>query len=49
LLAVPTYGASLTPSPTARGIVGNIVGGSGGDDNSSIIQAQQNYQAQMEQ
>jgi hypothetical protein len=36
-------------SPTARGLAGNILGGGGSDDNSGIIQAQQNYQTQMEQ
>ena len=32
LLAVPTYGASLTLSPTARGLVGNVLGGRNNDD-----------------
>ena len=49
LLAVPTYGASLTLSPTARGLVGNVLGGGSGNDSDSINQTQQNYQAQMEQ
>ena len=49
VLAVPTFGASMVLSPTARGLVGNVLGSGGGDDNSGIIQAQQNYQAQMEQ
>ena len=49
LLAVPTYGASLTLSPTARGLVGNVLGGSSDNDSDSINQTQQNYQAQMEQ
>ena len=49
LLAGPTFGASMVLSPTARGLVGNVLGGSSDDDNSGIIQAQQNYQAQMEQ
>lgn len=34
VLAVPTCGASMVLSPTARGLVGNILGG-GGDDNDS--------------
>ena len=49
LLAPFTYGASLTLSPTARGLVENVLGGSSDNDNDSINQAQQNYQTQMEQ
>ena len=50
LLAGPTFGASMVLSPTVRGLVGNIFGSGGSDDdNSGIIQAQQNYQTQMEQ
>ena len=35
IFAVPTYGASLTMSPTARGLVRKIIG-SGGDDDSAL-------------
>ncbi|CAI2184646.1 4131_t:CDS:2 [Funneliformis geosporum] len=33
LLAAPTFGASMVLSPTARGLVGNVLGGSGDDGN----------------
>ena len=50
IFAVPTFGASMVLSPSARGLVGNLLGSGGDDnDNSGILQAQQNYQTQMEQ
>ncbi|CAI2187227.1 8989_t:CDS:2 [Funneliformis geosporum] len=33
--AVPTFGASMVLSPTARGLVGNVLGGGGSDDDNS--------------
>ena len=49
LLAVPTYGASLTLSPTARGLVGNVLGSGGSDDNSDTDNKLKQWEIQNKQ
>ena len=48
LFAVPTCGASMVLSPTARGLVGNVLGGSG-DDNSDTNNKMKQWEIQNEQ
>lgn len=49
IFAVPTYGASLTMSPTARGIVAKIIGSGGGDDNDNTNKKLEEWKIQNEQ
>ena len=49
LLAVPTYGASLTLSPTARGLVGNVLGGGSNENDNNTQQLLEQQKLQNEQ
>ena len=49
VFAVPTFGASMVLSPTARGLVGDVLGGGGNDDDNNIQQLLEQQKLQNEQ